>query len=116
MFLSARAPKSIRKSNLTLSAFFLVMNLPDPAWKLLQRLKIIVSKETIKQWVLLCRKKIEFDDFVLFYSLDNCDIHKHITHTCSGNKLTYIHLISHYVIKIAGHIDVMAADIWQGVN
>jgi hypothetical protein len=66
-FLRAKAPKTIQKSNWTLSAYFLLANMSGPCWKVLQRLKIVVSKEKFKQWVLQHEKKIEFENSVLIY-------------------------------------------------
>ena len=51
MFLRAQSPKSIRKSNLMISVYFLLTNMLEPIWRVLERLQIVVLKQVVESWV-----------------------------------------------------------------
>jgi hypothetical protein len=116
MFLRSRSPKSVRKSNLMLSIYFLLTNLSEPSWRLLERLRIIVAKKTVENWVRRQQKKIESDSSFLIFSFDNCDFKNHVTHTQSGHRSSMIHIISQYVLEIPTYLDIPAAAVWRDVN
>jgi hypothetical protein len=51
IFLRARSPKTIHRTTLLLSAYMLLGNMSEPCWRLLQRLKILVSKKYLETWI-----------------------------------------------------------------
>ena len=73
-FLKSRAPKSIRRTTLLISAYLLLGNVSEPCWRLLQRLKIVVSKQVVEDWTKSNNKAIVSNDSMLIYVFDNCDI------------------------------------------
>jgi hypothetical protein len=80
MFIRARAPKTIRRTTLLLSIYFLLTNLSESSWRLLQRLRIVVSKAAVEKWVEMHSKFDISEELMLILSFDNCDFFKHVAH------------------------------------
>ena len=112
----ARAPKSVRRTTLMISAYCLLSNLSEPCWRLLMRLKILVSKEVVENWVMSFKKEVSHSDNILVFVLDNCDFHLHVTHTRSDHRSSYIHLINSFVVEIPYVSHVLAKDLWQEIS
>ena len=72
MFLRARSLKSIRRSNLMITVYFLLTNMPEPIWRVLEHLRIVVSKQVVESWVKSHVKEIKSDESFLIVSFDNC--------------------------------------------
>lgn len=90
----ARASKVVRRTNLFLSAYLLVTRVPTPAWRFLQRLRLVVSKEVIEKWIRShSRKEISKDTF-LIHIIDNLDIRQHVTRVRTGHRSEMMHLLS----------------------
>ena len=115
-FMRARAPKSIKRTTLLLSAYFLLTNLSEPCWRLLMRLRILVSKEVVENWVRSFKKIISASDTMLVLVFDNCDFHLHVTHTCSNHRSSYIHLINSFIVEIPHVSRVLAKDLWNEIS
>jgi len=49
MFCRSRMPKQVRRTTLLVSAYMLLCNISDPAWRFLQRLRIVISKEAVEK-------------------------------------------------------------------
>jgi len=115
-FMRARAPKAIRRTTLLLSAYFLLTNLSEPCWRLLMRLKIVVSKEVVENWVKSFKKTVDSADNMLVLVFDNCDFHLHVTHTRSDHRSSYIHIINRFVVEIPHVSHVLAKDLWNEIS
>ena len=113
VFMRSRSPKSIFRTNIALSAYLVLVKIPNSAWDLLQRLRILVSRDTIKNWMKSNTKEVESDSSTLLYSFDNCAIHLHKTHTRSTNHSKFMHLISHFVLEDPEFVDVVSGNIWN---
>ena len=116
LFLKTRKPKIIRRTQLLLSVHFLLSNMPDSCWKLLQRLKVVVSKEVVEKWVGLYEKSIKFENSILVLVFDNCDFKKRVTHVRNDFRTTMLHIITQLVLEIPVVVDVPSRDIWCDVD
>jgi hypothetical protein len=113
MFLRARAPKTVRRTTLLLSIYFLLTNLSESSWRLLERLRIIVSKATVEKWVNMYSKFEISEELMLLFSLDNCDFFKHRTHPQINLRSTFYHIITSFLVEIPVKLDIPTVDIWQ---
>ena len=50
-FFRSRYPKSVMRTNLALGLYFTLVKIPDPAWRILEHLRIVTSRETIENYV-----------------------------------------------------------------
>ena len=116
MFLRSRAPKSIFRTNMMLSVYFLLTNLSEPCWRVLERLRILVARQTVEAWVKNQTKQLKFENSVLILSFDNCDFKKHVTHVRSDHRTTMLHVITQFVIEIGVEVDIPAVDVWFDVD
>lgn len=73
-FLRARSPKTVHRTTLFVSSFLLLGNISEPCWRLLQRLRIVVSKETTERWIREeSAKPLLSNSSTLIHVFDNCD-------------------------------------------
>ena len=113
MFLRAQAPKTIRRSNLLISAYLLLGNINKSCWKLLQRLRIVVSKDTVKKWIAMHTKELKSPASILFYVFDNCNFHLHVTRVYTTHGSSFLNLITHFIVEIPHFMDVAASEVWK---
>jgi hypothetical protein len=74
VLLRAQSSKTVRRTSLLLSAYMLLGNISEPCWRLLSRLRVLVSKNTLEKWVEANPKSVQSDSSFLFYVFDNCDM------------------------------------------
>ena len=61
--------------------------------------------------------KVEVQEWTtLFFSFDNCDIFKHVTHVRSLHRSSFYHVITSFLVEIFTFVDVPTAAIWQHVD
>jgi hypothetical protein len=114
MLLRARAPKSYGRTSVLLSAYFLLLSPSDPCWCLLQRLRVVVHKDTIKKYMNANVKFITSLVSVLAFVLDNCDYRIHVTHVRTENRTEVLNTINQFVMELPClPIAVAARDIWM---
>ena len=116
-FLRSRAPKSIMRTTMILSVYFLLANLSEPCWRLLMRLKIIFSKATVEKWIKLHPKTVSTSaDSVLVFVFDNCSFRLHVAHTRSDHRSSFIHVINQYIAELPHRCMVQAGSLWREVS
>ena len=114
VFLRARAAKAYGRTNLMLSAYFLLLNTSGPCWLLLQRLRIVLHKETIKNYLQNHKKFLQSRISVLVLLLDNCDYRSHVTHVQTESRSTMLHTINHCINELPPlETNLPARDIWR---
>ena len=101
LFLRSRSPKSVRCTTLLVSAYLLFGNVSNSCWRLLQRLKVVVSKEVVEKWITSFKKELRSNKSLLFSVLDNCDMKLHVTRVRTHNRTQMKHLISRYITFIS---------------
>ena len=116
MFLRARSLKSIRRSNLMISVYFLLTNMPEPIWRVLEHLRIVVSKQVVESWIKSHVKEIKSDESFLIVSFDNCSWNLHVTHTRTNNRSMFMHIITWFVVEIKEVLLIPAEELWMNVN
>ena len=116
MFIRARNPKRVRRSTLMLSVYFLLTNVSEPTWRLLERLRIVHAKQTVEKWVRSYTKELSFEHSTLFFSFDNCDFRQHVTHTRSEHRSTYLHIITQYILEVEEGVRIRTDELWRSVD
>ena len=99
-----------------ISVYFLLTNMPEPIWRVLERLHIVVSKQVVESWVKSHVKKIKSDESFLIVSFDNCSWNLHVTHTQSDNRSMFMHIIMWFVVEIEEFLLLPAEELWIDVN
>lgn len=99
-FLRSKNPKSVLRTNIALGVYFLQVNIPQSAWRLLERLRIICSCEFAENFVKSQPERLIANNRCIVYSLDNCDFYRHITHVRKSHRSDYLHIITQFAAEI----------------
>ena len=116
LFLHSRSPKTVRRMTLLFSAYMLLCNVSKPAWRLMQRLHLVTSKEVLEKWLRCYKKLLLYSDSLLMYVIDNCEVKVHVTYVRPDHKNSIIHLISRFVVEIPQRITVQPSELWRDVD
>lgn len=115
MFLRARAPKSVQRTVLLISAYLLLGNISETCWRFLQRFRIVATRETVERWIGMHKKVLKSTSSVLFYVFDNCNFHLHVTRVRSTHRSSFLNLITRFIVEIPQVIDVAASEVWKNM-
>lgn len=115
-FLKSRNPKSVRRTQILIGIHLLLANVPESTWRLLERLRIVTSKEVIEKWVKLNSEITVSDSCALFFSFDNCDFKKHVTHVRKEHRTLMLHIITQYLLQVPVDFEIPSLDIWNDVD
>ena len=86
------------------------------AWRILERLRIVTSRETIENYV-NSHPHINISQLMcLIVSFNNCDFWKKVTHmqTCNQNEM--VHVINWFIINFRGSASMPVEELYEGVN
>jgi hypothetical protein len=115
-FLRSRFPKSVMRTNLALGLFFTLVKIPDPAWRILERLRIVTSRDTIEKYV-NAHPKIEISQLLcLIFSFDNCDFWKKVTHMRTCNQSEMIHVINAFLMHFRGCASMPVDELYEELD
>lgn len=115
-FLRSRAPKQVRRTTLLLSAYMLLCNLSEPCWRLLQRLKVLASKDTVEKWIKSYKKQVTSKSSSLFYVFDNCNFRLNVATVRSNYRSSFLNIINQFLVEIPEELEIPAASLWQTVD
>ena len=104
MFLRSRQPKAVLHTTVLLSVFLLLTGISESGWRLLQRLKLVATKETIAAYIRQYRKSLELNNSFLVFGFDNCDFKKHVTNVRSDHRTEMLHIVTRYLIRFTSQI------------
>ncbi len=96
VFMRSRQSKAVRPTTMLLSTYMLLGNIPDSCWRLLQRLKLVASKNVVEEYIKSNKKIVQSQDNLLMYVFDNCDWNKHVTNVRSEHRSKMMHIVSRY--------------------
>ena len=116
LFCRTRMPKQVRRTTLLVSAYLILCNISDPAWRFLQRLKIVISKESVEKWIRSYKKEVKSKNSVLFYVFDNCNFRLNVTNVKSDHRSSYLNIINHFIVELPVSLSVTAKQLWQNVD
>ena len=116
MFIRSRSPKSVCRTTLMISSFMLLGNIPESCWRLLQRLKIVTTKETTEKWIRGYKKTLKSKSSFLIHCFDNVEIWLKKQMIRSGNKTEIIFAISRYNVEVPIEVHITAAELWNPVE
>ena len=115
MLLRSRNAKVTLRLPILLAMYFLLHKVSDPVWRILQRLKIISSREKVEKWLQSQPEPEVSGESDLLFSFDNCDFFRHVTHVRSDHRSTYIHCATQYVVLLSKRVVVSTANLWRRV-
>ena len=115
-FLRSRSPKIVRKTTLLLSSYMVLCNISEPCWRLLQRLKIVVSKDTVERWITKYNKELEHNDSLLFMVFDNCNFSLNVTKRRSDHKSEFLNIINQFIVEVTSVRGMRVDKLWHNVN
>jgi len=72
------------------STYMLLGNISEPCWRLLQRLKIVVAKDTVEKWVKQHTKELKSTETVLWFVFDNCNFYLNTTKKTNNAALEFV--------------------------
>lgn len=111
--LRTRNAKITLRTPMLLGLYFTLVKVSDPAWRILQRLKIISSRATVEAWLeKLPPSTLDRDSQVLF-SFDNLLFYKKVTHNRTTNRPEIIHLATQYAVNLFADPIPDSQPIWQ---
>ena len=115
-FMRSRSPKTVKKTTLLVSSYMILCNVSEPCWRLLQRLKIVVSKQTVEGWISKHNKQLEYDDSLLFMVFDNCNFRLNVTKRRSDHKSEYLNIINQFIVEVSSVKGLRVNQLWHNVN
>lgn len=116
MFLRARAPKTIGRTTLLLSAYFLLTNLSEPCWRLLERFKIVCSKQYVEKWLRSSTKTVQSNSTMLIVSYDNCSVWQPAGRVNSIHNSNMLNFVVKFVVELPDILHIDPADLWRDVD
>lgn len=116
MFCRSRMPKQVRRTTLLVSAYLLLCNISEPAWRFLQRLKIVISKDRVERWIKKYKKEVQSKTSVLFYVFDNCNFWLNVTKVRSDHRSTFLNIINHFIVELPIEFSIKTKKIWVDVD
>jgi len=100
MILKSKNQKAVMRTNLMLGVYFYQLRLPESAWKILQRLRILPTIDTVEVY-LIDIPEIPIDNNKLkMVTFDNCDIHHHTNKPRSEHQSQMLHLVTRAVFQL----------------
>ena len=115
-YLRSKNSKAVMRTQYVFGLYFTQMKILDAVWRLLQRLRILPTRETITKW-LADRPVHDIDiDNMVIYSFDNCDFRKHVTHVRSEQRSEYVKVVTRFVLELPLQLDVNSAHLFHEWN
>lgn len=107
-FLKSKNSKAVLRTNLLLGVALYQSKIPESAWKLLQRVRVLPSVDTVERYLKTIPPPVFSDEWFIIFSYDNCDIMKHRAKVRFEAKSTMLHLVSRLVfeIPVVSHLKV----------
>lgn len=99
IYWKTRNPKFIPLTQLYLSIILISSGISNTGWRILQCLRIIVDKKTLKSYLLSYSFNLKSKASLIFYSLDNCDFYNHVTHVRGDNRSQIYHIVNHIIYE-----------------
>jgi hypothetical protein len=112
----SKNPKAVLRTNLALGIALYRCKLPEYAWRILQRLKILPCVQYVENYLSLLPEPVFSDKHFLFFNYDNFDIHRHITKHTSEHHSEMRHYVSRMVYDIPKEINLEVTQVYQTYN
>ena len=116
MLIRAKSAKLTTRTPLLLGLYFYLTKVPKPAWRLLQRLRIVCSMSKIENWIKEQPIPTCDEEDLLFFSFDNCDFFQHKTSIRTANRSKMLHTTTQFYFKIKSDIQIHVNHIWSKIS
>jgi hypothetical protein len=113
VLLRTKDGKAVLRTNLLLGLLIYQSNCPTSIWRLLQRLKIIPTRDTVENYLKSIPSATFSEAKFIITHYDNCDIYRHVTHKYTEHGSEYLHMVSRLVWEIPRLIKVDLKDIYK---
>lgn len=116
MLLRTKQGKAVLRLPILIALVFLYTKVPEPAWRLMQKLKVVVSRHTLENWIKSQPPPIFSALKVLLFSFDNCDFYRHITNVRQNHRSTMIHTCVQLIVDFRQTLEVFGVELWNLVE
>jgi hypothetical protein len=116
MLLRTKQAKAVLRLPILIALIFLYSKVPEPVWRLLQKLRIVCSRKTLEDWVKNQPPLKISDENVILFSFDNLDFHKHVTNVRSNHKSKMLHICTRFIVNFQQDVEIFASELWKTVN
>lgn len=114
--LRSRNSKATLRLPLLLGLYFTYLKVPETAWRLLQRLKLIVSRKVVEDWVNSQSIPEIAENDNMFFSFDNCDFYRKVANVRSNHKSSYLHTATQFFLNLGAGPSVPASQILDAID
>ena len=112
----SKNPKTVLWTNLALGIALYRCKVPEYAWRLLQKLKILPCVQYVENYLSLLPEPAFSDKNFLFFNYDNFEIHNHVTKRTSDHCSVMRHYVSRMVYNIPKEIHVEVTQVYKRYN
>jgi hypothetical protein len=114
--LRSKNSKAVGRTNMLLGLMIYQSKCPDTVCRLLQRVKIIPTRDTIEKYLTsLPKADLSLVETVISH-FDNCDIYRHVAKRYTMNSSDFIHMCTRITFSIPRPIGVPQSQIWKTYN
>ena len=111
--LKSRNSKAVLRTQLFLGVYFYLVKVPEPAWRILERLRVLPSRQYVQDY-LQSQPMIKLsDDLMIVFCFDNCDILMHVTHRHEINESSMFQMVTRLVFEIPRSLSIPAISLWK---
>ena len=114
--LKSRNSKAVLRTHLMLGVILMQYNIPEPAWRLLQRICVLSSRKTIERYLRNQPEPTISDDSFVFASMDNLEIKLKTDHMRTTNRTQMMKLLSRFILKIPRTLTITSGQIFKPYN
>ena len=107
--LKSRDKNALLRTHMMLGVVLMQYNMPDPAWRLLQRLRILPSRHVVEKYLRNQPEPTLPEEKFQFISLDNAEIKLHTTHMRTDHRTTMMKFLSCFILQIPRSLTIKTA-------
>jgi hypothetical protein len=116
VIIRTKNPKAVMRTNLALGIALYRSKVPEYAWRLLQKLKILPCIQYVEKYLELLPQAAFSDDKFLFFHYDNFSMYDHVRKKLSTHKSEFRHFVSRLVFGIPREIDIPLTQVFKRYN
>jgi hypothetical protein len=115
-FLRSKNSKAVMRTNLLVGMFMYHTDVSETAWRLLQRLRIVLSRDSIEKFLKSHPPNLPPAKNFKYVIFDNLDIWLHIKNVRLNNQFKMLHLVTCIILDVSHTIEVFLDQIFLPYN
>lgn len=116
MLLRTKQSKVVMRTSVLLGLLFLYTKVSSTTWNVLQKLRVVCSREHIEKWVKEQPDQIFPKNTMHLFSFDNCDFFRHVTSVRHDHHSIMINTCTQFIADLGEQVDIFACDLWKNVE